>query len=82
MGSLSPVHWLIVLVVVLALFGPAALSSLGKTLGQGLRSVNTLKKSISLDPLPPAPKKAAPARNPEPVVEAEKKPEAGGSSPS
>ena len=38
MGSLSPVHWVIVLVVVLLLFGPSRLSKLGKELGEGIKS--------------------------------------------
>ncbi len=38
MGSMSPLHWLIVLLVVLLVFGPKRLSSLGKGLGEGIRS--------------------------------------------
>lgn len=38
MGSLSPVHWLIVLLVVVLIFGPSRLAGLGKGLGEGLRS--------------------------------------------
>ena len=38
MGSLSPVHWIIVLVVVLLLFGPNRLAKVGKELGEGIRS--------------------------------------------
>lgn len=47
MGSLSPVHWLIVIVVVLLLFGPGRLAGVGKGLGEGIRS---FKKGISEDP--------------------------------
>lgn len=47
MGSLSPVHWLIVIVVVLLLFGPGRLAGVGKGLGEGIRS---FKKGISDDP--------------------------------
>ncbi|HLV66837.1 MAG TPA: twin-arginine translocase TatA/TatE family subunit [Polyangiaceae bacterium] len=47
MGSLSPVHWIIVLVVVLLLFGPARLAGVGKGLGEGIRS---FKKGLSEDP--------------------------------
>jgi len=46
MGSLSPVHWIIVLVVVLLLFGPARLAGVGKGLGEGIRS---FKKGLSDD---------------------------------
>ncbi|MFO7179359.1 MAG: twin-arginine translocase TatA/TatE family subunit [Pseudomonadota bacterium] len=47
MGSLSPVHWIIVLVVVLLLFGPTRLAGVGKGLGEGIRS---FKKGLSEDP--------------------------------
>lgn len=46
MGSLSPMHWLIVLVVVLLLFGPSRIASVGKELGEGIRS---FKKGIADD---------------------------------
>jgi len=38
MGSMSAAHWLIVLVIVLLVFGPKRLGSLGKGLGEGIRS--------------------------------------------
>lgn len=38
MGSLSPVHWLLVIVVALLLFGPGRLAGVGKGLGEGIRS--------------------------------------------
>jgi sec-independent protein translocase protein TatA len=44
MGSLSPIHWLIVVVVVLLLFGPSRLAGVGKGLGEGIRS---FKKGLS-----------------------------------
>ncbi|MGC4093370.1 MAG: twin-arginine translocase TatA/TatE family subunit [Polyangiaceae bacterium] len=47
MGSLSPVHWIIVLVVVLLLFGPGRLAGVGKGLGEGIRA---FKKGINEDP--------------------------------
>ena len=37
MGSLSPLHWLLVIVAVLLLFGPSRLATLGKGLGEGIR---------------------------------------------
>lgn len=49
MGSLSPIHWIIVLVVVLLLFGPARLAGVGKGLGEGIRS---FKKGVSEDSNP------------------------------
>jgi sec-independent protein translocase protein TatA len=38
MGSLSPIHWIVVLVIVLLLFGPGRLAGVGKGLGEGIRS--------------------------------------------
>jgi sec-independent protein translocase protein TatA len=38
MGSMSAAHWLIVLIIVLLVFGPKRLGSLGKGLGEGIRS--------------------------------------------
>jgi len=38
MGSMSPFHWLIVLLIVMLVFGPKRLASLGKGLGEGIRS--------------------------------------------
>ncbi|MFZ5897518.1 MAG: twin-arginine translocase TatA/TatE family subunit [Myxococcota bacterium] len=46
MGSLSPIHWIIVLVVVLLLFGPGRLAGVGKGLGEGIRA---FKKGIGDD---------------------------------
>ena len=46
MGALSPVHWLIVIVVVLLIFGPGRLAGVGKGLGEGIRS---FKKGLATD---------------------------------
>jgi sec-independent protein translocase protein TatA len=46
MGALSPVHWIIVIVVVLLVFGPARLAGVGKGLGEGIRS---FKKGLNED---------------------------------
>lgn len=46
MGSLSPVHWLLVIVVALLLFGPGRLAGVGKGLGEGIRS---FKKGLNDD---------------------------------
>lgn len=46
MGSLSPIHWLIVIVIVLLLFGPGRLAGVGKGLGEGIRS---FKKGLNED---------------------------------
>ena len=54
MGTMSPLHWLVVLVVVLLVFGPKRLGDVGKGLGQGLRG---LREGLAgRDPdAPPAP---------------------------
>ena len=46
MGSLSPIHWVIVLIVVLLIFGPGRLAGVGKGLGEGIRS---FKKGLNED---------------------------------
>jgi sec-independent protein translocase protein TatA len=46
MGSLSPIHWIVVLIIVLLLFGPSRLAGLGKGLGEGMRA---LKKGLAGD---------------------------------
>lgn len=56
MGGMSVVHWLIVLVIVLLLFGAGRLGELGKGLGEGIRN---FKKGISGDDEEEAKKKAA-----------------------
>jgi sec-independent protein translocase protein TatA len=47
MGSLSFVHWLIVIIVVFVLFGSGRLPGMVKGLGDGIRE---FKKGISDDP--------------------------------
>jgi sec-independent protein translocase protein TatA len=49
MGSFSPIHWVIVLIIVLLLFGPGRLAGVGKGLGEGIRA---FKKGISDDEHP------------------------------
>ncbi len=46
MGSFSPVHWLIVIVIVLLVFGPARLAGVGKGLGEGIKQ---FKKGLNED---------------------------------
>lgn len=56
MGSLSPIHWVVVIVVILLLFGPGRLAGVGKGLGEGIRA---FKKGIS-DEGEPKPQDAEP----------------------
>jgi sec-independent protein translocase protein TatA len=46
MGSLSPIHWLLVIIVLLLVFGPTRLAGAGKGLGEGIRA---FKKGLSED---------------------------------
>lgn len=49
MGTLSPVHWILVILVILLVFGPARLAGVGKGLGEGIRS---FKKGLNNDDEP------------------------------
>jgi len=54
MGSMSPLHWLVVLVVVLLVFGPKRLGDVGKGLGQGMRGLREGLAGRDPDAPPPA----------------------------
>ena len=43
MGEFSPIHWLIVLIVALLIFGPKRIPEIAKSLGEGIRE---FKKSM------------------------------------
>lgn len=43
MGEFAPLHWLVVLIVVMILFGPKRLPEIGKSLGEAIRE---FKKSL------------------------------------
>jgi TatA/E family protein of Tat protein translocase len=47
MGSMSPIHWIIVAVVLLALFGPKSLAKVGRTAGRGVRAVSDVKNDLA-----------------------------------
>lgn len=47
MGSMSPIHWVIVIVVLLMLFGPKQLAKVGKTAGRTVRTAAKVKQSIT-----------------------------------
>lgn len=66
MGSFSPVHWVIVLIIVLLLFGPGRLAGVGKGLGEGIRS---FKKGLNEDPEPAPPTAAKPPEEPKHLPE-------------
>ncbi len=39
MGSMSIMHWILVLLVVALLFGPSRLGQIGKGIGEGIRNL-------------------------------------------
>ena len=43
MGEFSPMHWLVVLIVLLLIFGPKRIPEIAKSLGEGVRE---FKKSM------------------------------------
>jgi len=47
MGSVSPIHWLIVAVVLLMLFGPKTLSKIGRTAGRTVRTAVKVKQTLN-----------------------------------
>jgi sec-independent protein translocase protein TatA len=65
MGELSPIHWLIVLAIILLLFGGRKIPELAKGLGEGIRNFKEGMHggSQSQSTTPPAPV-AAPVEKP------------------
>jgi sec-independent protein translocase protein TatA len=62
MGEFSPIHWLIVLAVVLLLFGGKKIPELAKGLGEGIRN---FKEGMNAPSTPPtAPPAQAPVEKP------------------
>jgi sec-independent protein translocase protein TatA len=57
MGEFSPIHWLIVLAVILLLFGGRKIPELAKGLGEGIRS---FKQGMSGETHPTNPPQANP----------------------
>jgi len=47
MGSVSPIHWLIVAVVLLMLFGPKTLTKVGRTAGRTVRTAVKVKQTLN-----------------------------------
>ena len=47
MGSISPIHWLIVAVVLLMLFGPKTLTKVGRTAGRTVRTAVKVKQTLN-----------------------------------
>lgn len=58
MGELSPIHWLIVLAIILLLFGGRKIPELAKGLGEGIR--NFKEGMAGRDTTPNSPQAAPP----------------------
>ena len=54
MGEFSPIHWLIVLAVILLLFGGRKIPELAKGLGEGIRSFKQGMSGETHPTTPPA----------------------------
>ena len=65
MGELSPIHWLIVLAIILLLFGGRKIPELAKGLGEGIRSFKQGMSGDSHPPTPPAQTTTPPAAQPD-----------------
>jgi sec-independent protein translocase protein TatA len=70
MGGLSPVHWLIVIVVVALLFGGRG--KLSGIMGDAAKGIRAFKDGLKDDAPPPAPPAASAQITPPPPVAAER----------
>ena len=61
MGELSPIHWLIVLAIILLLFGGRKIPELARGLGEGIRSFKDGMAGGSHTPPTPPPQQSTPA---------------------
>jgi sec-independent protein translocase protein TatA len=60
MGEFSPMHWLVVLVVALLIFGPKRIPEIAKSLGEGIREFKKSMREGMAEPAP-TPTKVEPA---------------------
>jgi sec-independent protein translocase protein TatA len=60
MGEFSPIHWLIVLAVILLLFGGRKIPELARGLGEGIRSFKEGMSGGSHSTTPPPPQQNTP----------------------
>lgn len=47
MGEFSPIHWLVVIVVIMIFFGPGKIPEIAKSLGQGVKEFKKAMKEAS-----------------------------------
>jgi sec-independent protein translocase protein TatA len=64
MGEFSPIHWLIVLAVILLLFGGRKIPELARGLGEGIRNFKEGMSGASHTTPPPSQQTAPPAEKP------------------
>jgi sec-independent protein translocase protein TatA len=64
MGELSPIHWLVVLAIILLLFGGRKIPEMMRGLGEGIRSFKEGMSGGSHTTPPPAQQTAPPAEKP------------------
>ena len=68
MGEFSPIHWMIVLAVVVLLFGGRRIPEVMRGLGEGIRSFKEGMRGDAPPGTAPAPTQAPPATAPPPSV--------------
>jgi sec-independent protein translocase protein TatA len=54
LSALSPMDWLVVLLIALLIFGPGKLADIGKGFGEGIRNFKSGMKGPENPPAPPA----------------------------
>jgi sec-independent protein translocase protein TatA len=59
-GALQPVHWLVVLLIFVVLFGGKKLPELGKGLGEAIRGFKSAMRDGGSEPQSPAADKTLP----------------------
>ncbi len=73
MGELSPIHWLIVLAIIVLLFGGKKIPEVMRGLGEGIKNFKAGMNGPHNTTVPTQPTAAPPATAPPPVVTEEKK---------
>ena len=64
MGEFSPIHWMIVLAIILLLFGGRKIPELAKGLGEGIRNFKEGMSGSSHHTTPPPQQNTPPADKP------------------
>ncbi len=64
MGEFSPIHWMIVLAIILLLFGGRKIPELAKGLGEGIRNFKEGMSGASHNTTTPPPQTTPPADKP------------------